>query len=187
MDELPIERTVSTQGTAPAGATAPRPQAPRRIGDIIVEHDFATREAVERAVVEARETGRTTGQTLLEHGVVTPAQLARAVAERYGIEHVDLNEYPIDQGATALVDPSVLRKHRTVPVAFLDEKSLLVATPDPANVLAIDDLSMMTGYDIRRAVATEEDVDALLARLGRLDSAVEEEERRGRRARHRAA
>ncbi len=41
-------------------------------------------------------------------------------------------------------------------------------------MLAIDDLSMMTGYEIRRAVATEEDVDALLGRLGRLDAAVEE-------------
>jgi type IV pilus assembly protein PilB len=146
----------------------------RRIGDIIADHDFASRDAVERAVVEARETGRTTGQTLLESGVVTPDQLARAVAERYGVEHVDLNNYPVDQGATALVDPSVLRKHRTVPIAFLDDKVMLVATADPANVLAIDDLSMMTGYEIRRAVASEEDVDALLGRLGRLDAAVEE-------------
>ena len=162
--------------TTPTTAPETPPGAPslRRIGDIIVDHDFATREAVERAVVDARETGRTTGQTLLEGGVVTPDQLARAVAERYGIDHVDLNDYPVDQGATALVDPAVLRKHRTVPIAFLDDKVLLVATPDPANVLAIDDLSMMTGYDIRRAVATEEDVEALLGRLGRLDSAVEE-------------
>jgi len=149
-------------------------QGLRRIGDLIVDHEFASREAVERAVVEARETGRTTGQTLLEGGVVTPDQLARAVAERYGIEHVDLNSYPVDQGATALVDPAVLRKHRTVPIAFLDDKVMLVATADPANVLAIDDLSMMTGYEIRRAVATEDDVDALLSRLGRLDAAVEE-------------
>ncbi len=168
-------RSVSTQGTAPAAPQTPEgAPALRRIGDIIVDHDFASREAVERAVVEARETGRTTGQTLLEGGVVTPDQLARAVAERYGIDHVDLNDYPIDKGATSLVDPAVLRKHRTVPIAFLDDKVMLVATADPANVLAIDDLSMMTGYEIRRAVATEEDVDALLGRLGRLDAAVEE-------------
>ena len=166
---------MSSQGTAPAAQQSPSgAPALRRIGDIIVEHDFASREAVERAVVEARETGRTTGQTLLEGGVVTPGQLARAVAERYGIDHIDLNEYPIDQGATSLVDPSVLRKHRTVPVAFLEDKVLLVATADPANVLAIDDLSMMTGYEVKRAVATEEDVDALLGRLGRLGAAVEE-------------
>ena len=166
---------MTSSGTAPAGAQAPQAaNALRRIGDIIADHEFASREAVERAVVEARETGRTTGQTLLESGVVTPDQLARAVAERYGVEHVDLNNYPVDQGATAMVDPSVLRKHRTVPIAFVDDNVMLVATADPANVLAIDDLSMMTGYEIRRAVASEEDVDALLGRLGRLDAAVEE-------------
>ena len=166
---------MTSSGTAPAGAQAPQAaNALRRIGDIIADHEFASRDAVERAVVEARETGRTTGQTLLESGVVTPDQLARAVAERYGVEHVDLNNYPVDQGATAMVDPSVLRKHRTVPIAFVDDNVMLVATADPANVLAIDDLSMMTGYEIRRAVASEEDVDALLGRLGRLDAAVEE-------------
>ena len=166
---------MTSSGTAPDGVQAPPgPHALRRIGDIIADHDFASRDAVERAVVEARDTGRTTGQTLLESGVVTPDQLARAVAERYGVEHVDLNSYPVDQGATALVDPTVLRRHRTVPIAFLEDNVMLVATADPANVLAIDDLSMMTGYEIRRAVATEEDVDALLGRLGRLDAAVEE-------------
>ncbi len=167
---------MTSPGIAPAGAGSPSQGASplRRIGDIIVEHEFASREAVERAVVEARDTGRTTGQTLLESEIVTPDQLARAVAERYGVEHVDLNSYQVDPGASALVDPAVLRKHRTVPIAFLDENILLVATADPANVLALDDLAMMTGYEIRRVVATEDDVAALLGRLGRLDTAVQE-------------
>ncbi len=143
---------------------------------MIVELGFASREAVERAADEARGTGRTTGQTLLGAGVVTPDQLARAVAERYGIDHVDLNSFQVDPGATALVDPLVLRRYRAVPIAFLDERTLLVATADPANVLAVDDLAMMTGYEIRRAAATAEDVDALLGRLNRLDDAVMEVE-----------
>ena len=108
----------------------------RRIGDVIVDLGFASREAVERAAVEARETGRTTGQTLLEGGVVTPDQLARAVAERFGIDHVDLNTFQVDPGAAALVDPFVLRRYRAVPIAFADERTLIVATADPANVLA---------------------------------------------------
>ena len=54
-----------------------------------------------------------------------------------------------------------------------------MATADPANVLAVDDLAMMTGLEIRRAAATAEDVEALLGRLNRLDDTVlevEEEE-----------
>jgi type IV pilus assembly protein PilB len=145
-----------------------------RIGDVIVALGFASREAVERAVEHARAAGITTGQALLGEGAVTSDQLARAVARRYGVDHVDLDVAQLDPGAAALVDPAVLRRHRTVPVAFADERTLIVATADPANVLAIDDLAMLTGFDIRRAVATAEDVDALLARLSRLGDAVEE-------------
>jgi type IV pilus assembly protein PilB len=158
-----------------AGYTAPAQRGPalRRIGDIIVELGFASREAVERAVEEARSTGSTTGQTLLDSDVVTADQLVRAVAERYGVYHVDLNVASIDPGATSLVDPSILRRHRAVPIAFADERTLVVATADPANVIATDDLAMMTGYDVRRVVATESDIELLLGRLHRLDSAVE--------------
>jgi type IV pilus assembly protein PilB len=148
----------------------------RRIGDVIVDLGFANREAVERSVELARSEGTTTGQSLLASGVVTRDQLARAVAERYGVDFVDLNLASIDPGAASLVDAAVLRRHRVVPIGFLDERNLIVAMADPANVLAIDDLAMMTGYEIRRAVATGEDIDAVLARLSRLGSSVQEVE-----------
>jgi type IV pilus assembly protein PilB len=148
----------------------------RRIGDVIVELGYANREAVERAVEEARNTGSTTGRTLLASDVVTADQLARAVGERYGVDHVDLNVASIDPTATSLVDPSVLRRHRAVPIAFANERTLIVATSDPSNILTADDLAMMTGYEVRLAVATDDDVELLLGRLTRLDSAVAEVE-----------
>ena len=155
-------------------ASADRPPAPerRRIGDVIVELGFASREAVERAVVAAKEQGATTGQALLDNGTVTADQLARAVAGRYGIDHVDLQSANLDPAAAALVEPAVLRRYRMVPFAFADEQTLLVATADPGNVLAVDDLTMVTGYDIRRAVATPDDIDTLLSRLDNLGTAV---------------
>jgi type IV pilus assembly protein PilB len=49
-----------------------------------------------------------------------------------------------------------------------------VATADPANVLALDDIAMATGYEVRRAVASPEDIEALIGQLSRLGDAVEE-------------
>ena len=168
--------SASPEKSLPAGFTAPtrRSGEKRRIGDIIVDLGFASREAVERSVELARTEGITTGQSMLRSGAVTLDQQARAVAERYGVDHVDLNVAQLDPGATSLVDPSVLRRHRAVPVAFSDDRTLILAMADPANVLAIDDIAMITGYEIRRAVATIEDVDAVLGRLSRLGGSVEE-------------
>jgi type IV pilus assembly protein PilB len=158
--------TPPTQGGGPA----------KRIGDVIVALGFANREAVERAVEEARNTGSTTGRTLLASDIVTADQLARAVGERYGVSHVDLNVANVDATASSLVDPSVLRRHRAVPIAFADERTLIVATSDPSNILTADDLAMMTGYDVRLVVATDDDIELLLGRLTRLDDTVAEVE-----------
>jgi type IV pilus assembly protein PilB len=160
-----------------AGFTPPAQRGGgRRIGDVIVALGFANREAVERAVEDARSSGSTTGRTLLENDIVTADQLARAVGERYGVDHVDLNVASIDPTASSLVDPAVLRRHRAVPIAFADDRTLIVATSDPSNILTADDLAMMTGYDVRLVVATDDDVELLLGRLSRLDTAVAEVE-----------
>jgi type IV pilus assembly protein PilB len=173
-------RGATADQTSPvvAGFTPPaqRGGGVRRIGDVIVALGFASREAVERAVEDARSSGSTTGRTLLENDIVTADQLARAVGERYGVDHVDLNVTNIDPTASSLVDPSVLRRHRAVPIAFADERTLIVATSDPSNILTADDLAMMTGYDVRLVVATDDDVELLLGRLSRLDEAVAEVE-----------
>jgi type IV pilus assembly protein PilB len=61
-----------------------------------------------------------------------------------------------------------------VPIAFLDQDRLLVATANPANVLAVDDIAMKTGYDVRLAVASPEDIEALVGQLSRLDQSITE-------------
>ena len=65
---------------------------------------------------------------------------------------------------------------RRCPVAFVDERTLLVAMADPANVLAVDDIALMTGYEVRPAVASREDI-------ARADRAPDPPRRRRRRAR----
>jgi type IV pilus assembly protein PilB len=133
---------------------------------------FAERETVE-AVVNAG--GRTPlGQALIDADVVDSNQLAHALAERNGLDFVDLNRFEVDTGAANLIDARKARRYQTIPIAFLGEGTLLVATADPANVLALDDITMATGYEVQRAVASPEDIDALIAQISRLGDAVEE-------------
>ncbi|MBX5470156.1 MAG: Flp pilus assembly complex ATPase component TadA [Thermoleophilaceae bacterium] len=158
------------------GITPPttRGRSQRRIGEVIVDLGFAPREVVEQAVEAARASGEPTGKVLVERGVLTPDQLARAVAERYGLDHLDLRIFRVDMGALNLVSPASARRYEAVPVAFVDERTVLLAMADPANVLAVDDIAMMTGFEVRRAVTSREDIEALIAQLSRAEAAVEE-------------
>jgi type IV pilus assembly protein PilB len=158
------------------GLTPPtqRTGAKRRIGDVIVMLGFAERERVEAVVADGDKRGVPLGQALINAGVVDSTQLAHALAERNGLDFVDLNRFEVDNGAANLIDAAKARRYRTIPIAFLGEGTLLVATADPANVLALDDITMATGYEVRRAVASPEDIDALIGQVSRLGDAVEE-------------
>jgi type IV pilus assembly protein PilB len=146
----------------------------RRIGDVIVQLGFAEREMVESVVEHGRRAGIPLGQALIDAGIVNSGQLAQALAERNGLDYVDLNSFDVDKGATALIDGEKARRYRTIPIAFLAERTLLVATADPANLLALDDITMATGYEVRRAVASPEHIDALIDQLGTLEGSVRE-------------
>ena len=150
-----------------------RTGAKRRIGDVIVALGFAERDRVESVVAQG-QGGMPLGQLLIERGVVDSGQLAHALAERNGLDYVDLNIFEVDNGAANLIDAAKARRYRTIPIAFLGEGTLLVATADPANVLALDDITMATGYEVRRAVSSPEDIDALIGQVSRLGDAVEE-------------
>jgi type IV pilus assembly protein PilB len=155
----------STGVTPPTTSSA----SPRLIGDVVVDLGFADRARVEHAIAKARETGRRTGQVLVEDGVLTSDQLARVIADRFGVDHVDLSAFTVDMTAANLLASSAARRYEAVPVGFVDERTVLVAMCDPGNVLAVDDIALMTGFDVRPAATAREDVMALIGRLNQLD------------------
>src|SRR3954447_21730934 len=164
----PVERMV--------GLTRPstRGRSVRRIGEVIVTLGFADAEVVEAAVTMAQERGEPTGKVLLDTGVLSADQLAHAVAERFGLDYVDLSIFKADMGAANLVSPAAARRYQAVPVAYLDERTILLAMADPSNILAVDDIAMMTGLEVHRAVTSREDIDDLLNQLNRIDDAIQE-------------
>ncbi|MGA2454318.1 MAG: ATPase, T2SS/T4P/T4SS family [Solirubrobacteraceae bacterium] len=158
------------------GITKPsrRGSSQRFLTDVIVDMGLATRRQVDDALESSRVTGTTPERVLLDTGSITPDALARALAERYGLDHLDLGVFAVDMAAANLVSTTVAKRYQTVPVAFADKRTLLVAMADPSNVLAVDDIAIMTGYEIRVAVAPPDDIATLISRLDRLEDVVGE-------------
>jgi hypothetical protein len=173
LDGLAVDRTPYPVGLAPPSR---RGRSERPIGDVIVDLGFAAREVVEQAIASAQERGEMTGQVLVELGVMRPDQLARALAERLGVDYVDLSKFAIDVGAVNLVEAAVARRYRAVPVGFMPGGAVVLAMADPTNVLALDEMAMITGLSIRPAAAAPEDIAALVARLSHLGESVAEVE-----------
>jgi type IV pilus assembly protein PilB len=159
------------RGVYPARSSG---RASRMIGEVVVDLGFADRETVEEAVRVAREQGRPTGEVLVAQGALRPDQLARVVAERFGLDYIDLSVFDLDMGAVHLIGSDAAKRYRAVPVGFAEDGVLLLAMADPTNVLTIDDVAMITGRRVRVAVASVEDLDLLLTRLQGMDESIED-------------
>jgi type IV pilus assembly protein PilB len=175
--ELDIEPEPEATVEEPwSGITRPsqRGSSQRFLTDVIVDMGLATRKQVEDALENSRISGVTPERVLVEAGQLTQEALSRALAERYGLDHLDLGVFHVDMAAANLVSTAVAKRYQAVPVAFADKRTLLVAMADPSNVLAVDDIAIMTGHEVRLAVAPPDDIATLVSRLDRLEDVVGE-------------
>jgi type IV pilus assembly protein PilB len=135
---------------------------------VIVELGFVDQAEMEGAVVTAARSGSSPDKVLLQEGKLTDDQVSRAVAERFGLDHVDLAAFRFDPNAAKLVTPAAVKRYKALPVSFINDRTLMVAMADPGNVLAVDDIAVMTGYEVRPAVAAGPDIESALGRLAEM-------------------
>lgn len=168
MSTDPLMGAIAGPGSGPPlsgpGVTPPTLSGAGRrfLSDILVELGFVDEDAAERAVEAARHPGQTPEKVLVDAGTITEDQLARALAERYGLDHIDLSEFPVDESAAALLRKTAAKRYLAAPVGFADDGALVLAVADPADSLGLSDIAVMTKLPVRPAVAARSHIKQLL-------------------------
>ena len=145
-----------------------RARRKKRLGDILQEAGIVTEENVLEALKVQKESDKKQklGVTLVDLGFTTDENIAEALSKQLNIPRIRLSDIKIDENVLGLVDEKMLRKYMLMPYGF-DEKNpniLCVAMSDPMDMLAMDDLSIVTGLQIEVAVTTIKDVAAAIDR-----------------------
>ena len=107
-------------------------------------------------------------RALVDSGVITEIQFAKARAAQANLPFVELLDYPVDRLAVSLVTAAVCRRHEVLPIA-VDAGRLVLAMVDPGNVFAIDDVREAARMRVTPVVAARADLHAALARYHRAD------------------
>jgi len=134
----------------------------KRLGKVLVQSGVITQEQLDDAIAQQDE--RSLPATLADLGYADDIKIAQAVANQMGLPFVDLAAYDIDPNAAMAVSAELARRYSVLPIKVQDEE-LIVAMADPANIFAIDDLRIVTGYDIRPVVAAESDLAATIEKF----------------------
>jgi type IV pilus assembly protein PilB len=128
-----------------------------RIGELLVQKNLLTVEQLERAQQEAKLSGSRVGLQLTKLGYIAEDDLADAISSQFGVPTITLADFDVDLDVIKLIPEEVAQKHTIIPVNRAGA-TLIVATADPANIFAIDDVKFLTGYNVEVVVAAEESI-----------------------------
>ena len=148
---------------------ASRLRRKKRLGDLLLGAGVITQEQLEEALKKQKEAGngQKLGMTLVDMGIMNDEIIAEALCHQMGLERVHLAGITIEDEVLALVDEKVLRKYMLLPYEFAPDNPnvLRVAFSDPLDMIAMDDLSIITGMHIEIRVTTVKDVSQALDRF----------------------
>ncbi len=125
-----------------------------RIGDLLVEHKIISDAQLKQALTEQKFTGNRLGRALIELGFITEDQLLEFLSRQLQIPYIDLKHYSYKPETVRLIPEAISRRYRVV---ALDENpdNILIGMSDPTDIFAFDELSKILNKSIRQAVVRE--------------------------------
>ena len=140
----------------------------KRLGDLLVEAGIVTQDQLTQAlnVQKTEKKGQRLGVVLMDLGFTDEKHIMKALCSQLKLQPVDLSNIRIPEEITKLTEEAVLRKHNLIPFQFHEKNPnvIKVAMSDPIDIRAMDDISIITGLQIERYVATPSDIAAAIDR-----------------------
>jgi len=133
----------------------------RKIGEMLVSASLITPQQLQEALDAQREGGGKLGQLLVHKKFIEERGLLEFLSKQFGIEFIDLAAKELREEVVKLIPENVARRYNLIAVEKTDNK-LKVAMEDPLNIVVLDDLKMMLGYDVKAVFGTETDILAAL-------------------------
>lgn len=140
--------------------------AKRRLGDVLLEQELVTAEQLQECIQLQRNTGQSLASILVAKKYLGEEDLVITLSEQLGIPHIRVMNYNIPQDVLNEVPESLARQYQMLPVSVTGDV-LTLAMADPLNIMALDDLRMLTSYEIEPVVAVQTELmDAINRHYG---------------------
>ncbi len=136
-----------------------------RLGDLLLESGAITEEQLDAALAEQKKSGLRLGETLLKMGVLTDGKLLDALSSQLKLQVFSLSRYRPMPEALRMVPEQVAKRLNAIPLSVEDGNTLLVAMSDPLDIIAQDEIRMITGMDMKLGLVSQSEIDRNLERL----------------------
>jgi len=137
-----------------------------RLGDILLQQGYISEAQLKSALEAQKKNKQRLGDYLIDSGIVSDKDIMQALHIQMGIEIIELRGIDIPDEVISLVSGSVLRKHNVLPIAFdgAARNTLILVMSDPLDMVAQDDISIITNCFIEPRISTSREINAVLDR-----------------------
>lgn len=132
-----------------------------RLEDMLVEEGLLNKEQLKRVQSTHRPNGLKVKEFILREGLVTDTDMVRVLSARLQVPRYDPNRYPVDPELAVILPASMAGKHRIVPLRR-EGNLLIVAMPDPTEVLDMDMVQRHIKMEVEPVICTESEYNELM-------------------------
>lgn len=119
------------------------------IGEVLVEQGAITKEQLNEGLkqLKAETNDRRLAEVLTELGYITDRELMEVLGRSMGLEVIDLEFFHIDERAVEKIPKQLAIKYNIMAVS-MEGSCLTVATADPLDLYALEDIRLVTNMRI---------------------------------------
>jgi len=128
------------------------------IGELLLHAGAVTQVQLDQGLARQKTTGKRLGQTLMELGFVTEAEMLSALESQLGMEYIHLEDEEIQPSAVSKLPANFAQRHSLIPIRE-DNGTLVLAVSDPLNIQAVDEARLLLGRDVSVVIASQREID----------------------------
>ncbi len=131
------------------------------MGELLIKRNYITPEQLKKALDEQKLKGGRLESNLVKLGYVKEDELLSFLSAQYRVPSVKISKMEVNPAVTKLIPSSISKKYFIMPINRVGSK-LTLAMADPSNIVVIDEIKFMTGFNVEPVVASEtEIIDAI--------------------------
>lgn len=132
-----------------------------RIGDLLIERELLTKQQLDTALAEQRNSGHKLGRTLIDLGYVSEKDILNVLSSQMKIPYVDLEKFKFDHDLVKRLPETYARRYRAIVLSSAGSRKddeLLVGMADPTDIYAYDAINKQLQANIKLAVVRESEL-----------------------------
>ena len=140
----------------------------KRLGEMLVEKGLIDKIQLEAAIGRQHQWGGRLGSNLVKLAYISEITLIKFLSSQLKLPCGDLSKIKFNDDTCNLITAEIAKKYHIIPLELkqaVGKKTLFIAMSEPTNIMAIDEVSFLTGLTVRPVIATDSQISKAIDRF----------------------